>query len=66
MVLNLIISGNAHAGLFDNKYFPSKKAKNHCNEYVYTSLFGSIANADKTDEHKRIMYKKCIEEYYED
>ena len=66
VVFGLLLSGNAYAGLFDNKFLPSKEAKEFCMESVYTGLFSSMANADKTDEHKKIMYKECIRDYYED
>ena len=64
VVLGLLFSSSTHAGLFDNEFFPSDRAKSFCVSDVYDGL-GGIANENKTDKHKKILYKECIRQWYE-
>ena len=45
-------------------FFSSDRAKSFCVSDVYDGL-GGIANENKTDKHKKILYKECIRQWYE-
>ena len=65
VVLGLMLGGSAYAENFwNNKLFPSDEAKNYCTKKAYGGL--NWGSDDRSDETKKMLYKMCIREWYQD